>query len=206
MAGAAGLGWPTRWEDFASAPFTADSAQHVSVYGCGLTCARVALRWAARGPILRSHSESTAAESAYRAVGHDRGRASGTADRFRPPRRVGRGRSRCGRARSAPATRKRRRRPSRPSTTAAGGTSGSSPTCIPAFYGDEPMAVRNLGPVHVKAEASGIHEVLRASRRDHDGGWADLDDEQTRAGDGGAAAPPGRPRPHARTSATRRPS
>mgnify|MGYP006268043667 CR=1 FL=1 len=34
------------------------------------------------------------------------------------------------------------------------------PNRYPAFEGDEPMAVRNLGPVHVTAEASGIHEVF----------------------------------------------
>ena len=30
----------------------------------------------------------------------------------------------------------------------------------PAFEGDESLAVRNLGPVHVMAEASGTHEVF----------------------------------------------
>jgi UDPglucose--hexose-1-phosphate uridylyltransferase len=34
------------------------------------------------------------------------------------------------------------------------------PNLYPAFEGDECLAVRNLGPVHVQAEASGIHEVL----------------------------------------------
>lgn len=34
------------------------------------------------------------------------------------------------------------------------------PNLYPAFDGDEPFAVRHLGPVHVEAEASGIHEVL----------------------------------------------
>ena len=37
----------------------------------------------------------------------------------------------------------------------------------PAFVGDESMAVRNLGPVHVLAEASGAHEVF-VFTRDHD--------------------------------------
>ena len=43
------------------------------------------------------------------------------------------------------------------------------PNLYPAFDGDEPFAVHNLGPVHVEAEASGIHEVLVLSP-DHDGG------------------------------------
>ena len=43
------------------------------------------------------------------------------------------------------------------------------PNLYPAFDGDEPFAVHHLGPVHVQAEASGIHEVFVYSR-DHDGG------------------------------------
>src|SRR4051794_41218138 len=50
------------------------------------------------------------------------------------------------------------------------------PNLYPAFYGHDTMAVRNLGPVHVQASASGIHEVLVFSR-DHGGTWAGLDDE-----------------------------
>ena len=34
------------------------------------------------------------------------------------------------------------------------------PNLYPAFDGEEPFAVHHLGPVHVEAEASGIHEVL----------------------------------------------
>ncbi len=34
------------------------------------------------------------------------------------------------------------------------------PNLFPAFEGDDCLAVRNLGPVHVQAEASGIHEVF----------------------------------------------
>jgi len=34
------------------------------------------------------------------------------------------------------------------------------PNLYPAFDGDEPFAVHHLGPVHVQAEASGIHEVF----------------------------------------------
>jgi UDPglucose--hexose-1-phosphate uridylyltransferase len=49
------------------------------------------------------------------------------------------------------------------------------PNRYPAFYGDDPLAVRNLGPVHVQAAASGIHEVLVFSP-DHRASWADLDD------------------------------
>jgi UDPglucose--hexose-1-phosphate uridylyltransferase len=51
------------------------------------------------------------------------------------------------------------------------------PNLYPAFYGDDTMAVRNLGPVHVQAAASGIHEVLVFSR-DHDARWSDLDDRE----------------------------
>jgi UDPglucose--hexose-1-phosphate uridylyltransferase len=46
----------------------------------------------------------------------------------------------------------------------------------PAFIGEESMAVRNLGPVHVQAEASGIHEVLVMSP-DHDTSWGGLSDD-----------------------------
>lgn len=50
------------------------------------------------------------------------------------------------------------------------------PNRYPAFDGDEAFAVQNLGPVHVKAEASGIHEVFVYSP-DHESGLHDLDDE-----------------------------
>ena len=70
-----------------------------------------------------------------------------------------------GPARSARATRRPRRRRSRPTAATAAGSCASCPTCYPAFYGDDPMAVRNLGPVHVQASASGIHEVLVFSPR-----------------------------------------
>lgn len=50
------------------------------------------------------------------------------------------------------------------------------PNLYPAFDGDDAFAVHNLGPVHVKAEASGIHEVFVYSA-DHDAGLHDLDDE-----------------------------
>ena len=47
----------------------------------------------------------------------------------------------------------------------------------PAFDGDESLAVRNLGPVHVQAEASGIHELLVYSS-DHDADLGTLDDDE----------------------------
>ena len=50
------------------------------------------------------------------------------------------------------------------------------PNRFPAFEGDEPFAVHNLGPVHVQAEASGTHEVFVYSP-DHDSGMRDLDDQ-----------------------------
>ena len=43
------------------------------------------------------------------------------------------------------------------------------PNLYPAFDGDEPFAVHHLGPVHVEAEASGIHEVF-VYTPDHSGG------------------------------------
>lgn len=49
------------------------------------------------------------------------------------------------------------------------------PNLYPAFFGDDSMAVRNLGPVHVQAAASGIHEVFVFSPV-HTETWADLDD------------------------------
>jgi UDPglucose--hexose-1-phosphate uridylyltransferase len=49
------------------------------------------------------------------------------------------------------------------------------PNLYPAFFGDDSMAVRNLGPVHVQAAASGIHEVFVFSP-EHGETWADLDD------------------------------
>ncbi|HEX5945789.1 MAG TPA: galactose-1-phosphate uridylyltransferase, partial [Acidimicrobiales bacterium] len=51
------------------------------------------------------------------------------------------------------------------------------PNRYPAFEGDEPLKVHNLGPVFTQAAASGIHEVLVFSP-DHDSSWADLDDAQ----------------------------
>ena len=49
------------------------------------------------------------------------------------------------------------------------------PNLYPAFFGDDSMAVRNLGPVHVQAAASGIHEVF-VFTPEHGESWADLDD------------------------------
>ena len=46
----------------------------------------------------------------------------------------------------------------------------------PAFEGEDSMSVHNLGPVHVQADASGIHEVIVLSP-DHAGSWKDLDDD-----------------------------
>jgi UDPglucose--hexose-1-phosphate uridylyltransferase len=50
------------------------------------------------------------------------------------------------------------------------------PNRYPAFEGEDSMAVHNLGPVHVQADASGIHEILVLSP-DHTGSWKDLDDD-----------------------------
>ena len=51
------------------------------------------------------------------------------------------------------------------------------PNLYPAFDGDEPFAVHHLGPVHVEAEASGIHEVLVYTPV-HDSGAQDLTDDE----------------------------
>ncbi|MEZ5257614.1 MAG: hypothetical protein R2705_12170 [Ilumatobacteraceae bacterium] len=56
------------------------------------------------------------------------------------------------------------------------------PECIvpnryPAFEGDESLAVRTFGPVHVQAEASGVHELLVYSQ-DHDANLATLSDDE----------------------------
>lgn len=50
------------------------------------------------------------------------------------------------------------------------------PNLFPAFEGNEPLRVQNLGPVFTQASASGVHEVLVFSP-DHNGSWADLDDK-----------------------------
>ena len=49
------------------------------------------------------------------------------------------------------------------------------PNLYPAFGGDEAMSVRNIGPIHTQAPASGSHEVVVFSP-DHHATWADLDD------------------------------
>jgi UDPglucose--hexose-1-phosphate uridylyltransferase len=51
------------------------------------------------------------------------------------------------------------------------------PNLYPAFAGEDPMTVSNLGPVFTQATASGTHEVLVLSPV-HNYGWADLDDKQ----------------------------
>ena len=50
------------------------------------------------------------------------------------------------------------------------------PNLYPAFDGEDSLAVRNLGPVHVMAEASGTHEVF-VFTRDHHGGIDTFDDD-----------------------------
>lgn len=50
------------------------------------------------------------------------------------------------------------------------------PNLYPAFEGEAAFAVHNLGPVHVQAEASGIHEVFVYAPR-HESALKDLDDD-----------------------------
>ncbi len=49
------------------------------------------------------------------------------------------------------------------------------PNKYPAFVGDDPFAVHHLGPVHIMAEASGIHEVF-VYTPDHSGSLDEFDD------------------------------
>ena len=50
------------------------------------------------------------------------------------------------------------------------------PNLFPAFEGNDPLRVQNLGPVFTQASASGVHEVLVFSP-EHTDTWADLDDK-----------------------------
>ncbi|MBA3606004.1 MAG: galactose-1-phosphate uridylyltransferase, partial [Acidimicrobiia bacterium] len=49
------------------------------------------------------------------------------------------------------------------------------PNLYPAFHGDAGFVVHHVGPVHVTAEASGIHEVF-VYTPDHDGRIDQLED------------------------------
>ncbi|HYZ99032.1 MAG TPA: DUF4921 family protein [Acidimicrobiales bacterium] len=51
------------------------------------------------------------------------------------------------------------------------------PNRYPAFDGNDPLRVHNLGPVFIEAAGSGIHEVL-VFTPEHPASWADLDDPQ----------------------------
>lgn len=69
-----------------------------------------------------------------------------------------------------------------PATLETYGTAGQwlvrvVPNRYPAFYGEDPLAVTNLGPVFTQAPASGLHEVLVLTP-EHDMSWADLDEDQ----------------------------
>lgn len=50
------------------------------------------------------------------------------------------------------------------------------PNLYPAFHGESGFVVHHLGPVHVAADATGVHEVFVYSR-DHAGGIERLDDQ-----------------------------
>ena len=66
-------------------------------------------------------------------------------------------------------------------TTDSGGrwTMRVVPNLYPAYEGDDGFAVRNLGPVHVVAEATGIHEVFVFSP-EHSSSLDRLDDDGAR--------------------------
>lgn len=51
------------------------------------------------------------------------------------------------------------------------------PNKFPAFAGDDPLTVTDLGPVFRQAPAVGVHEVLVLSPS-HEATWADLDEPQ----------------------------
>lgn len=51
------------------------------------------------------------------------------------------------------------------------------PNRYPAFEGNQPLSVQNMGPVFAQAPASGVHEVLVLTP-EHDASWADLDERQ----------------------------
>ena len=82
------------------------------------------------------------------------------------------------------------------SATTASGRMRVVPNLYPAFDGDDAFAVHHLGPVHVKAEASGIHEVF-VYTPDHDGRLDQLDDRDAGRVHAGAQAALRRPRRHA---------
>ena len=79
------------------------------------------------------------------------------------------------------------RRRSRRSTRVASWRMRVVPNLYPAFDGDEPFAVHHLGPVHVEAEASGIHEVF-VFTPDHDGRHPHAHRRGRRRPDAGAEA------------------
>ena len=54
------------------------------------------------------------------------------------------------------------------------------PNLYPAFEGDDGFAVRHVGPVHVMAEGTGIHEVF-VYTPDHEGSLDQLSDESASA-------------------------
>ena len=79
------------------------------------------------------------------------------------------------------------------------------PNLYPAFDGEDPMSVTTSGPVHVQADASGIHEVSSSRPTTP----SQLDGPGRRRDDhvhGGDAQPDGGARPCTPTSATPRPS
>src|SRR3954451_7339624 len=61
--------------------------------------------------------------------------------------------------------------------TPSGWTMRVVPNLYPAFDGNTGFVVHHLGPVHVTADASGIHEVFVYTPR-HDGGLHELDDAE----------------------------
>ena len=163
MAAAAGLALEHRWEDFDAPPvrrrqppprqrLRAGRAPDV-IGRHSATCAR-------RPSYPGKHCESDAPQPTHRAVGHDRGRAGPASFRLRAAGAAGRSRPRPtvpvlpGQRRSPPSPRWR------PSTRAAGGGCASSPTCTRRSTATPGSSSTTSDPVHVTAEASGIHEVF----------------------------------------------
>ena len=169
----------TRWEDFDRHPFGDDSPRHVSVYALDQATIGNAytMRTRRRGPIL----DGTVSQMRLNPL---TGRwVTIVAERARRP--IGLRAARSPRSRPIPTARARSAPGNEDATLPALETvdDGGSwrmrvvPNLYPAFDGDSGFVVHHLGPVHVTAEASGIHEVF-VYTPDHDGGLDQLDDDE----------------------------
>ena len=190
MAAAAGLGW--------SAAAGRPGIEHAVHRPRARTTSRCTATSARPARLGWEHSEPAQIEPSERAVGHHRRRASRasrtTSLRARQQVEADPGRA-CpfcpGSEDATPPALETQRRDGAWQVRVV-------PNRYPAFEGEDSMAVHNLGPVHVQADASGIHEVIVLSPEPH----RELEGPGRRRrghGDGGAAQPHGRagpPRQH----------